>query len=213
MTRLRVAAVLFDMDGTLVDSTHMVERIWEEFAAANRADPAEVIDFAHGRPSRDTIARFAADPARTGEWNEWITKAEGDRFGEVTAIAGALAVVTALGAERWAVVTSALRQPALERLARNGFPTPRVLIGADDVERGKPHPEGYVRAATELGFEPQDCVVFEDASAGIEAAQRAGAPVVAVGDVEAPRLAGRIRDFASVSVVEAGDAEVDLIFP
>ncbi len=89
MTRLTVRAVLFDMDGTLVDSTAMVETVWTEFSAANGADAAAVIDFAHGRPSRDTIARFAADATRIDEWNEWITKAEGERFNEVTAIPGA----------------------------------------------------------------------------------------------------------------------------
>jgi mannitol-1-/sugar-/sorbitol-6-phosphatase len=208
VTQLRVAAVLFDMDGTLVDSTAMVEQVWGEFAAANGADAAAVIEFAHGRPSRDTVAKFAADPARIVEWNEWIHAAEGERFSEVTTIPGALDAVAALPSDRWAVVTSAIREPARERLAQNGFPSPAILIGADDVEHGKPHPEGYARAARELGFEPKACVVFEDTIAGIKAGVGAGCTVIAVGDVRARRIWGRIPDFTSVRFSPAGDGEL-----
>ncbi|MCR6713201.1 MAG: HAD-IA family hydrolase [Demequina sp.] len=205
MTRLMAAAVLFDMDGTLVDSTAMVEAVWTEFAAANSVDASQVIDFAHGRPSRDTVAKFAADPARVDEWLEWIHTAEGERFTEVTTIPGALDFVRSLPADRWAVVTSAIHEPALERLAQNGFPVPPVLIGADDVRHGKPHPEGFARAALELGFEPADCVVFEDTPAGAEAARRAGAPVVVVGQADVGRVAARIGDFTQARVELAGE--------
>jgi sugar-phosphatase len=213
MTTLRAAAVLFDMDGTLVDSTAMVEAVWTEFAHANGVEPSLVIDFAHGRPSRDTIASFAADPDRTDEWLEWIHTAEGERFTEVTAIPGALDAVLAMPSGRWAVVTSALHAPAAERLAQNGFPVPPVLIGADDVTRGKPHPEGYIAAAKALGLEPHDCIVFEDTEAGIEAARRAGAAAVAVGGVTARDIAGRVADFTRVTVRPAGDGEVEITFP
>jgi len=212
MTRLLASAVLFDMDGTLVDSTAMVEAIWAEFAAANKVDAGRVINFAHGRPSRDTVAKFARDPRRSDEWNAWIHKAEGERFTEVTTLPGALDFVKALPAERWAVVTSAIHGPALERLAQNGFPAPHVLIGADDVRRGKPHPEGYARAAHELGFEPADCVVFEDTSAGVQAGRRAGAKVVAVGHAKVGRVAARIADFTQARVEATGE-ELALIVP
>lgn len=215
MTTLRVTAVLFDMDGTLVDSTHMVEETWREFSRMNHADPAAVIDFAHGRPSRDTIARFSADPLRIGEWIDWITKAEGERFTEVTAIPGALEVVRALPSDRWAVVTSALREPARERLLQNGFPDPAVLIGADDVTHGKPDPEGFLAAASALGVEASACVVFEDSVAGLRAAIAAGCTAVAVGaaptEGDLDGTAGRIADFTDVAV-RVG-AQLVLTFP
>jgi sugar-phosphatase len=205
MTRIVTSGVLLDMDGTLVDSTAMVEAVWTEFADENGVDARAVIDFAHGRPSRDTVAKFATDPARVDEWLNWIHDAEGQRFTEVAPIPGALEFVRSLPAGRWAVVTSAIHDPALERLAQNGFPTPPVLIGADDVRRGKPHPEGYARAALELGFEPVDCVVFEDTSAGIKAARRAGAAVVVVGQAKVGRVAARIPDFTEVTAAEFGE--------
>ena len=213
MTRLVVDAVLFDMDGTLVDSTAVVEAVWTEFAEASGADVAAVLAFGHGRPSRDTIARFAAESARVEEWSAWITTAEGERFTEVIAIPGAVDTVRSLAWDRWAVVTSAIRMPALDRLTQAGFPEPRVLVSADDVTRGKPRPEGYVAAASALGFEPSRCVVFEDASSGIEAGLAAGCQVVAVGDVEAEGLVGRIDDFTEVAVEVLANGEVALTFP
>lgn len=213
MTELRVAAVLFDMDGTLVDSTAVVEAVWTEFALANGADVAAVLDFGHGRPSRDTIARFAADAARVDEWGVWITTAEGERFTEVLAVPGAVSVARSLASDRWAVVTSALRVPALERLAQSGFPAPPVLVAAEDVVRGKPHPEAYLAAAAALGFSPSDCVVFEDAIAGIEAGLAAGCAVVAVGAVDADGIVGRIADFREVAVRASADGGIVLTFP
>ncbi len=205
MTRLVADAVLFDMDGTLVDSTAVVEAVWTEFAAANDADVSSVLAFGHGRPSRDTIARFAADSARVEEWSAWITTAEGARFTGVIAIPGAVDAVRSLATDRWAIVTSAIRLPALERLAQAGFPTPRVLFSADDVTQGKPHPEPYLAAASALKVDPARCVVFEDATAGIEAGLAAGCTVIAVGDVEADGIAGRIADFTSVSFSRTSD--------
>ena len=205
MTVLRARAVLFDMDGTLVDSNEVVEAMWTEFAHALGVDAAEVIDFAHGRPSRSTIARYA--PHDVATWEEHIHRGEAERFLDLHPIVGAVDVVAAIPAERWAVVTSAIRQPALERLASVGFPQPAVLIGADDVAHGKPDPEGYARAARELGFEPADCVVFEDTSAGIAAGLAAGCQAVVVGGAVADVMEGlpRIADFTGVSVRAAGD--------
>ena len=208
--RLRVSAVLFDMDGTLVDSTAMVETIWAEFAHANGVSAASVIDFAHGRPSRDTIARFAADTSRSDEWNRWITVAESQRFADVTAIPGAVDAVRSLPSGSWAVVTSALHDPALERLVQNGFPSPAVLFGADDVLRGKPHGEGYLAAASVLGADPGRCVVFEDTLAGVEAGLAAGCRVIAVGEVSAEGITARIADFTSVKFSPAGGGELYL---
>ena len=211
MTQLVVDAVLFDMDGTLVDSTAMVETLWRHFAVENHADVATVIDFAHGRPSRDTVAKFVADPASIEHWLEWIHTAESEHFNEVTAIPGAVRVARELPSGRWAVVTSALAEPAARRLALVGIPVPEVLIGADDVSRGKPDPTGYARAASLLGAAPGSCVVFEDTEAGVLAGLAAGCAVVVVGSARSDAMVGlpRIPDFTAVQV-SAGEQGITL---
>jgi len=207
---LKVRGALFDMDGTLVDSTAAVEVVWGEFATTHGVSPQAVIDFAHGRPSRDTIARFLPAGESVEEWNTWIADAEGGRFDDVAPIAGAVDAVRLLRPEQWAVVTSALREPALARLASVGFPRPRVLVGADDVTRGKPDPEGFARSARNLGLTPNRCVVFEDAPAGVQAGLAAGCQVVVVGALEHSVAEGlpRVADFRQVSFEQAGDGEL-----
>lgn len=208
---IRARAVLFDMDGTLVDSNAVVEQVWSEFADALGVPADEVIDFAHGRPSRDTIAKFTPSGESVDEWLAWIVAAETTRFGDMVAIPGAVDVVRSMPAGTWAVVTSALHDPAVARLESVGFPDPAVLIGADDVTHGKPDPEGYARAARELGFEPADCVVFEDTPAGVEAGRRAGCVVVAVGAADVGPVEARISDFTGVSVHVDANGDLQLL--
>ncbi len=202
MPEFLVSAILFDMDGTLVDSTALVESIWTEFAAANHSDPREVIAFAHGRPSRDTITAFAHHRDQIGAWNARFARWEAERFDAVRAIPGAVSLVGSLPSHSWAIVTSALREPARRRLTRLGFPAPPVLIGADDVTHGKPHPEGYLAAARILDVDPVDCVVFEDTPAGIQAGLSAGCTVVGVG--REALHPWRVTDMTAVTVTQAG---------
>lgn len=204
-TEIDAAAVLFDMDGTLVDSTAMVEEVWSEFSHTHGLNAAEVIAFAHGRPSRDTISTFLPDQAGLADAIESFHQVESTRFSQVTAIPGARDVVASLPSGTWAVVTSAIREPAKERLIGVGIAPPAVLIGADDVHAGKPDPEGYARAARALGFDAADCVVFEDTAAGIAAALAAGCQAVVVGTARADVMAGlpRIPDFVGVTVALA----------
>lgn len=170
-------AVLFDMDGTLVDSRQIVERIWLHWAAEHGLSAAEVLAVAHGRRTLETM-QLVAPHLATPEEAARLDALEAQEDGHETAIPGAAALLAALPPDRWAVVTSAGRQLALRRLAAVGLPLPRVLVGADDVAHGKPAPEGYLRAATALGVVPERSVVLEDTPAGAEAGRAAGATVI-----------------------------------
>ncbi|MFW2514475.1 HAD-IA family hydrolase [Demequina sp. SO4-13] len=202
MTELSVSAVLCDMDGTLVDSNALVDVMWNEFSSAHGLDPLEVLAFAHGRPSRSTVERYLEDPEEIRHWRDHIHAMETSRFEGVLEIPGAAAFIRALPPDRWALVTSALAGPARGRLAAVGIAEPQVLIGADDVDRGKPDPEGYASAAARLAVDPRECVVFEDTDAGIQAGQAAGCAVVVVGGNRSPATEGlpRVDDMTQVGV-------------
>lgn len=212
----RAQALLFDMDGTLVDSTSVVEGLWAEFAHRYDLDPAVVISYAHGRQTPDTVARFLPSGVDRAAVVGWLEAEELGRMDGVIEIAGAAALLATLDetAAAVAVVTSAPRELALRRLRAAGIRAPSLVVTAEDVSSGKPSPEGYVRAATALGRRPQDCVVFEDAEAGIQAALAAGAATVVVGGHVGPATAGlpRIRDFRQLTVTAAdsGDALLEV---
>lgn len=179
MTLLAAAAVLFDCDGVLVDSDASVSSAWRRWAVAQGLDPGEVSDLVHGRRAADTVA-VLLPPERRAEAELMINTYEVDDAAAVTAIAGAVDLVATVPS--WAVVTSGRRELALARLRAAGLPVPDVLVTADDVQHGKPHPEGYLAAAAGLGIDPADTIVVEDAAAGIAAARAAGvAAVVGVG--------------------------------
>jgi sugar-phosphatase len=200
MTTLDAAGVLLDMDGTLIDSTATVDTVWGDFARQAGFDVAEVLATVHGVPARATLRRFLGEHADIEPWFAQIAQWEAERFDADVEIPGAVAAVRTLPAGRWAVVTSALREPALRRLARLGFPAIDVMIAAEDVARGKPDPEPYRRGAQALGADPRECVVFEDADAGVRAALAAGATVVVVGTLDTDATVGlaRVRDMSDV---------------
>jgi len=209
---LVVDAVLFDMDGTLVDSNATVDAMWTQFAITLDLDPVAVRRFAHGTPSTATLGEFLPDGEDFDEWFTKIAVWEGGSFGHVGEVTGAIRVVKSLPVDRWAVVTSALREAARTRLKGVGFADPRVLIGADDVSRGKPDPEGFLAAARALGVDPSHCVVFEDSPAGLEAALASGAIAIVVGDNDAPVTRGlrRLRDWTGVTVTVNGEGRLVL---
>ncbi len=214
MADISVLAVLCDMDGTLVDSNALVDVMWNEFAVHHGFDSAQVRAYAHGRPSRATINHYLREPEQVLHWIDHIHAQEANSFDGVVEIPGAAAFTRALPADRWALVTSALAGPARARLHAAGIELPRVVIGADDVEEGKPHPEGYARAARELGVDGSQCVVFEDTDAGIEAGRAAGCAVVVVGANRSPVTAGlpRVADMTEVRVRVEG-ASIVLTVP
>ncbi len=176
-TILDCDALLFDMDGTLVDSRQIVEATWLSWAAEHALSAEAVLAVAHGRRTLETMQLVAPHLATPDEAAR-LDAREAELEGHETPIAGAAALLAALPPERWAVVTSAGHRLARSRLAAVGLPAPRVLVGADDVARGKPAPDGYLQAALALGASPARCVVFEDAPAGAQAGRAAGATVV-----------------------------------
>jgi mannitol-1-/sugar-/sorbitol-6-phosphatase len=177
-TIVRCQALLFDMDGVLVDSTHAVSRVWSKWAVARGFDPEVVVRAAHGRPSIVTIREFLPQADAHAE-NQEVERAEIEDLEGVVAIPGALALVHSLPTERWIVCTSATRALAEVRLRAAGIPVLPAMITSDDIQRGKPDPEPYLKAASRLGYPASECVVVEDAPAGIRSGKAAGARVIA----------------------------------
>ncbi|TBW49400.1 HAD family hydrolase [Marinobacter halodurans] len=176
----RFAALLFDMDGTILSSIASAERVWADWARNHGLDVESFLPTIHGIQAVETIRRLdlpGVDPVVEAER---ILRAEIDDVQDVEAIAGVAAFLERLPAERWAIVTSAPRALAERRIAAASLPIPPVLIAAEDVERSKPAPDGYLLAAARLQVEAGDCLVFEDAAAGIESGAAAGASVVVV---------------------------------
>ena len=172
-----VAAVLFDCDGVLVDSTASVERAWRRWAAGHGLDADAIVSAAHGRRTEDTLRELGVRGDLAAE-AEALERAEIADASGVSAFPQAAAVLPKLPPGSWAVVTSGTRSLARSRLAAAGLPLPAVLVTADDVAAGKPDPEGYLEAARRLGRPPADCLVLEDAPAGVQAALAAGMRVV-----------------------------------
>lgn len=201
-----VAAVLLDMDGTLVDSTVVVESMWRRFGAVYGVDPAEILRYSHGRLTLDTVGAFLPDGHCADEVAAALEAEQLDRLDGIVEIPGARRFLSELAGARVAVVTSAPRELARRRLAATGLPQPPVLVTAEDVEAGKPSPEGYVRAAAALGCAPEECAIFEDAEAGIRAAVAAGGWTIVVGGHESCTTSdlSRITDFRDVRVRHDG---------
>ncbi len=168
------------MDGTLLTSIAVAERIWGRWAQRHHLDVASFLPTIHGVQTVDTIRRLALPGVDPEIEAAAITRAEIDDVDGIEAIAGAADFLRSLPADRWSIVTSATRDLALRRLAAAGLPLPTVIVTAKDVERGKPAPDGFLLAAKRLGFPISDCLVFEDAPAGIAAAEAAGASLIVI---------------------------------
>ena len=198
--RLECAAILFDLDGVLIDSTTCIIRHWREWAERHGLALAEIMAVAHGRRTVETMRLVAPHLAVEEEAQRFADIEAADAEGVVT-IAGALALLESLPVNAWAIVTSGTRDVATARLRRQGLPVPRVMVTGEDVTNGKPDPEPYVAAANRLGVAVADCVVVEDSPAGIAAATAAGMRSLAVAFTHSPQelgmataIAGRLED-------------------
>jgi sugar-phosphatase len=179
------AAFLFDMDGTLLDSSAVVHRVWGTWAKRHGIDAATLMANVHGVRSEDTIRRFGGSTVDVAKENQWILEAEVSDVDGVVAVEGIHAFIEALDPGTWAIVTSAPRVLAEVRLRAVNLPIPKVMITAEEVQRGKPDPQGFLLAAQRLGVSIGECLVFEDSPAGVAAAKAAGAHVAIVGDLVA----------------------------
>jgi len=179
MVTLPCAAVLFDVDGTLVDSTLLVERAAREWAAEHGIDAGEFLSGAHGRRTSDRVAEFLP-PERVRAATEHLDELEATGTGGITALPGVLDLLTAMDGLPWALVTSMDTGQLAVRTQVAGVPLPSVVVTAEDVTDGKPDPSGYLLAARRLGVSPCDCVVVEDSPAGVAAGRAAGATVLVV---------------------------------
>lgn len=205
---LTVRAVLFDMDGTLVDSTAIVEEVWSEFAGRYGLDIGEILRTSHGVQAKDTVRRFAPAGADIDALAEELGEMERTRTDGIVALPGASELLRSLPADAVAMVTSADRILAGVRMKAAGLEMPGTTVTSEAVTRGKPDPEGYLKAAALLGAEPADVVVFEDAPAGIASARAAGMRTVVVGDAGGEAADGlwQIADYSAVTATASLDA-------
>jgi len=173
------AAILFDLDGVLVDSTRSVERQWRIWARELGLDEEKAVTVAHGVRAIETIREVAPHLDAEAEVRKLEGREAADYDG-VTVMPGAADLIRAIPDGRWCVVTSGTRRLAVSRLRLAGIRPPMVMITADDVSNGKPHPEPYLKGANLLGVNPVECLVIEDAPAGIKAAHAGGMKVIAL---------------------------------
>ncbi len=179
MPTFHCTAILFDLDGVLVDSTRSVTHQWRLWAQEHSIDPDYTVSIAHGRRSIEVIQMLAPHLPAEEETERLEAREAADREG-VEVMPGAADLLRSIPEGRWCVVTSGTHRLATSRLRLADLPVPEVLVAADDVVRGKPHPEPYLKGAELLGMKPGECLVIEDAPYGIESAHAAGMKAIAL---------------------------------
>jgi sugar-phosphatase len=215
--RVPVSAVLFDMDGVLVNSKAVIERVLQRWAAHRGLDASTVAGLPHGQKTSDTI-RSVAPHLNVREEVAWLDDEEERDLDGIVEIAGAAKLLGSLAPNEWALVTSAGRDLAAMRLNAAHVPLPATIVSGESVKRGKPDPEGYLLGAHLLGRKPEDCVVLEDAPAGIAAGLAAGMRVIGVASTyDRARLAPLgcttiVNDLSEISV-ERNGPDLTLVLP
>lgn len=213
---MQCEGVLFDLDGVLVDSTPAVARVWAWWARQHGFDPEETVRVAHGRPSIATIRELLPNADHEGE-NREVERREIEDVEGVVPLPGTVELLRALPLERWAIVTSCTKRLAYVRIRAAGLPEPTFIVTSDDITRGKPDPEPYLKGARALSLASADCIVVEDAPAGIRSGKASGARVVALQTTEHDDLllaAGAdyiVRD-CSAMLLEAVGSQAGLSF-
>ena len=178
MITIPCCGLLFDMDGVLIDSTPAVARVWHRWAVEHGLEPETVVRMAHGRPSRMTIRELLPNADIDAEDRE-VERREMEDLDGIVLLPGARQLLDSLPSDCWTIATSCTRPLAEVRLRAAGLPVPKTMITSSDVKIGKPDPEPYLKAAAMLKFAASDCVVVEDAPAGVRAGKGAGARVIA----------------------------------
>jgi sugar-phosphatase len=207
--RLHVSAILFDMDGVLVNSKPAIDRVRTKWAVRRGLDVQTVLDIPHGQKTSEAFAKIAPHLDMREEV-AWLDAEEERDLSGITAIPGAPSLLGALAPDEWALVTSSGRTLAPRRLEAAGLPLPHMMVSGERVKHGKPDPEGYLLGAMLLGLNPEQCVVFEDAPAGIAAGIAAGMRVVGVAttyaraDLEQLGCASIVTDLRDVAVERNG---------
>ena len=176
---LTCSALLFDLDGVLIDSTPAVARVWHQWALDHGFNPEEVVARAHGRPSLATVRDYLPHADHDAETREVERREIADLAG-VIPLPGALALLASLPPDRWTIVTSCTRRLAEVRIKAAGLLLPARMVTSTDITHGKPHPEPYLKGVSLLGFPAAQCVVLEDAPAGIRSGKSAAAKVIAL---------------------------------
>ncbi|WP_315860647.1 HAD-IA family hydrolase [Rhizobium leguminosarum] len=188
-------AFLFDMDGTILNSIAVAERVWGAWAWKFGLNPEVFLPTIHGRRASETISSLGLPNIDPEAEAAAITQAEIDEIKGVIAITGAQRFLSSLPSHRWAVVTSAPAALAKRRIEAAGLPAPATIVTSEDVRRGKPAPDCFILAAERLSVDPARCLVFEDAEVGITAATAAGCQVVVITETHKLRMAGDHRQF------------------
>ncbi len=208
MPNFLCSAILFDLDGVLCDSTQAVDREWREWGARKGVDGDAIMAISHGVRTVEVIRRVAPHLDAEAE-AEAIENHEAHDQRGVVVMPGAIELVKSIPTGRWGVVTSGSRLLAENRLRHCGVPVPEVMVTSDDVVNGKPHPEPYLKGAALLGFSPEECLVIEDAPAGIASAKAGGMTVIGLGSTYGvEELAG-----ANVVVQELSRIKIASISP
>ena len=182
MTVFEVDGLLFDLDGTLVDSSANVEAMWHAWADRVGIDVADVLAVSEGRQGCSVAAELTPDRDSHAE-DEWIIDYQLKQTGGVQPLAGAREMLDGLhheSGEGWGIVTSCVRELAMARLSAANLPRPPMIVPADDVSESKPAPEGFLLGAERLKLGPDRCLAFEDSAAGLKAAAAAGMPAIAL---------------------------------
>lgn len=213
---VEVRGVLFDMDGVLMSSLGSVERSWHKYATSRGLDPAHAIKLAHGRRAIETIRELRPDLDDHAELRV-IEDLEVDDNEGLLVYPGVTEVLASLPPDSWAIVTSATERLARSRLAHAGIPVPERFLTSEMVRHGKPHPEPYQRGAVLLGIPVGECLVIEDAPAGVAAGKAAGCRVLAVLSTHAPETLAaadwRVRSLADIKAVAEPDGRLKFRFP